>query len=122
MRCEICGKLATFHVQDLQEDGRSAERHYCRDHAIEAGLPASYETPSVAAAIPSLRSLVAFMRNNNRMPRPDEMAQFGAAGVLTATLPGTTDFDRQVAYLEDVATFIEQHDRLPTEQKLLDPF
>ena len=122
MKCEICGAETTIHTTELQDDGRSVERHLCREHAVKAGLPVPTETQSAVALVPKLRSLVAFIRTNSRMPTRDEMAQFNAVGDLSEAEPGTPEFDQQVAYLEDFASFIETNGRYPTEQELPDPF
>ena len=122
MKCEICGEETTIHITEVYDDDNSVERHLCHEHAIEAGMPVPSAEQSAIVDAPKLRSLATFIRANDRMPRPDEMARFGAFGDLTETLPGTADFDRQVTYLEDFATFIEQNRRYPTEQEMPDPF
>ena len=94
MKCEICGATTAIHITELHtEDNSLVERHLCHQHAIEAGLPVPTAEQSALAKVPMLRSLATFIRTNNRMPSPDEMAQFGAAGDLSGTLPGTSDFD-----------------------------
>jgi hypothetical protein len=122
MKCEICGEDATVHVTEVHDDRDPVQRRLCDRHALEAGLPMPTAEQSATEMVAKLRSLATFIRTNNRMSRPDEMAQQGAAGDLTETLPGTADFDRQVTYLEDFATFIEQNGRPPTDQEMPDPF
>jgi hypothetical protein len=74
------------------------------------------------AVLPDLQALAAFIRTNNRVPARAEMWEFGASGDLTETLPGTANFGRQLAYLEDLVDFIERNRRFPTEQEMPDLF
>ena len=121
MKCEICGALATVHINELQTDGTSM-RHLCEVHAREIGMAIPSTEQSALAMVPTLRSLATFIRSNNRMPTPDEMQQFNAVGDLTQTLPGTAEFDCQLKYLEDLSDFIEKNRRFPTEEEMPDPF
>lgn len=122
MKCDVCGEQATVHIRELQDDGSSLVRQLCREHAIEAGLPVPTDAQSAIAMVSRLRTLASFIRTNDRMPRPDEIPQLGAFGDLTGTLPGTAIFERQVTYLEECATFIENNGRYPTDQEMPDPF
>ena len=72
--------------------------------------------------VPKLRSLADFIRTNERMPSATELQQFGGVGNLSNTTHGSEAFDRQLAYLEQVADFIELKQRIPTEEELPDPF
>ena len=122
MKCEICGEPASAHFCDLLPDGTRSERHLCDVHARD--LLSTLQSPEQAAVamLPNLRALVTFIRTNNRMPTHTEMRHFNAVGDLSTTLPGTADFDRQLAYLETLIEFIEKHRQFPAEEELPDPF
>jgi hypothetical protein len=124
MKCELCGTAAECHVTNVDtsdpEGDRYTEQHLCL--ACAHKLVPNYPIPVPKHLVPQLRELVAFIKCKNRMPTAAELPVWGGAGDLPGPEPGTKAFADQVAYLETLAGFIEQHDRFPSEGELPDPW
>jgi hypothetical protein len=118
MACAVCGQTPTVHVTDVDEHGTARTRGLCDAHAVQAGYP----VPSAAQLLLILRSLIAFIKTNQRMPSAAELEELGGAGDLSAAQPGGKEFQEQLACLEAFVEFTESRGRIPTEQELRDPF
>jgi hypothetical protein len=118
MECAVCGTTPTVHVTVVDEHGTARTRCLCNAHAAQAGYP----VPSAAQLLPTLRSLIAFIKTNQRMPSAAELQEIGGSGDLSAAQPGSKDFQKQLAYLEAVVEFTESQGRIRTEQELRDRF
>lgn len=123
MKCENCGAETDILVTNFEVTDESTTQSYlCESCLRDIGVDTPSEEQMVLEKVPKLRALVSFIRQNNRMPSSTELSQFGGAGDLSSTLPGTVEFDRAIKYFDELADFIERTRRFPTEAELPDPF
>ena len=104
-------------VVDASGSGRS--RWLCETCAIQAGAPISLGDASPRAIIPRLQLLSDFVSENGRFPTSSEFDFSGAFPVLD-----NADVAPSVAcrYFSELIAYISEHDRMPTDSELPDPF
>lgn len=116
MKCEVCGAPSDLHVTEVDEHGAATERHFCRVHASSVGVTMPSERQLAESRLPELRGLVEFMRTHERMPSRAEQLEQGLTPFVAESRiePGSEEFRRLLAHLEEVVAFIEANGRLPT--------
>ncbi len=128
MRCDQCQRPASHHFVEIR-DGEKLERHLCAEHAAPhvGRIPRDFglgpmEDAVAAGALAQCRTISRLMRRLGREPTGDELAEeMASPGPPSSKEPSDPIVRRQAAYVERMATFIEQHGRLPTSESEL-PF
>lgn len=123
MRCKLCDQVATYHV--VKHVGLwKTVLHYCEAHVPEGWrVRASSESEVAKTALPTLQRLVSIMKGSHRFPTRDELRELGVSGEMTSGRSASGQFDEELAYLQGLVEFIEQHGRFPgPKEGLSDPF
>src|SRR5262245_63857445 len=111
--CELCGGPAPV-VVNLQVDGVDDIKSYCLEHAQAVGLlSAEHRGNMLSGFVGSLRSMVAFAKENKRFPKSDELRAMGWActGDFDASSPD--DLAAQLTVLEHLADYVEKNGQFP---------
>ncbi|WP_461505474.1 hypothetical protein [Rhodopirellula baltica] len=119
MNCESCGAETTIHIKTCELDGNGRSKWLCESCAIQAGAPISPGETSPRAIIPRLRKLHDFISKHRRFPHAEEFDFSGAFPVLDDAGIAPTVACR---YFDELISFISQHDRIPNDIELPDPF
>ncbi|ELP32030.1 hypothetical protein [Rhodopirellula baltica] len=119
MNCEFCGDDTTLCMTVLDPDGSGRSMWLCESCAIQAGAPISPGDTSPRAMIPRLQLLSDFISENGRFPSAGEFDFSGSFPVLdnAAVAPSIA-----CRYFDDLIKYISDHDRIPTDIELPDPF
>jgi hypothetical protein len=126
--CELCDAPATvtIGIRDIDPAGGELdykEHVYCENHARSFGGLLDTETKSLQAFLLFLRLMIRFIKENQRMPRLEELSGMGAVGNPVRQGEANGDLAKKLAFLENMVEFIEKNGRSPSSDELPpDPF